>query len=144
MVDYTVTAGTATGSGTDFTLASGSVTITALSTSANINFTVNSDLLDEDNEDFQVTLDSVSTGNATLGGTSTYTYTINDDDGPPSLSIDNVSVAENAGTAQFTVTLSAASGKTVTVDYDSADVSAVAGSDYTAVSSNLTFNPGVT
>ena len=143
-VSYIVTAGTAEGGGTDFALASGSVTITALSTSANINFTVNNDLLDEIDEDFQVTLDSVTSTNADLGTTLTHTYTINDNDDPPSLSINNISVAENAGPAQFTVTLSAESGKTVSVDYDSEDDTAVSGSDYTGVSSTLIFNPGVT
>ena len=55
--------------------------------------------------------------NAGQGATTTHTATITDDDDPPSLSINNVSVAEDTGTAQFTVTLSPASGKTVSVDY---------------------------
>ena len=57
----------------------------------------------------------------------------------------NVSVAENAGTASVNVTLSAASAKTITVDYASADATATAGSDYTALSSTtLTFAAGQT
>ena len=58
-----------------------------------------------------------------------------------------MSVAEgDAGTtpATFTVTLSAASGQTVTVNYATADNSAVAGSDYQSTSGTLTFNPGDT
>jgi CSLREA domain-containing protein len=51
---------------------------------------------------------------------------------------------ENGGTATITVTLNAASGNTVTVDYATSDSTATAGSDYTAVSGTLTFNPGVT
>jgi len=66
---------------------------------------------------------------------------------PPTLSINNVTVTEgHAGTtdAVFTVSLSAASSLTVTVDYATADNTATAGSDYTAASDTLTFAPGVT
>ena len=48
-------------------------------------------------------------------------------------------------TIDFTVTLNAASTGTVTVDYATQDTgSATAGSDYTATSGTLTFNPGDT
>src|SRR5256885_9739723 len=68
----------------------------------------------------------------------------NDDFTLPSISINDVSVAEgNTGTtnAVFTVTLSPASGQTVTVSYSTANGSATAGSDYVATSGTLTFNP---
>ena len=62
---------------------------------------------------------------------------------PPaaSLSIDDVTVDEDAGSAVFTVTLSTApgTGETVTVDYATADGSALAGTDYTSTSGTLTF-----
>jgi hypothetical protein len=67
---------------------------------------------------------------------------------PPSLSINNVSLAEGNGgdtTAYtFTVTLSAASSQTVTVNWGTVNGSAVAGSDFTAANDTLTFNPGET
>ena len=44
----------------------------------------------------------------------------------------------------FTVSLSTASGKTVTVDYATANNTATAGADYTANSGQLTFAPGQT
>ncbi|MHC4278516.1 MAG: Calx-beta domain-containing protein, partial [Planctomycetota bacterium] len=69
--------------------------------------------------------------------------TITDDDGE-SLSIDDVTVTEANTTATFTVTLSASSSQTVSVDYATADNDAAAGSDYTAASGTLTFDPGVT
>ena len=47
-------------------------------------------------------------------------------------------------TATFTATLSAVSGRTVTVDYATSDVTAAAPADYTAASGTLTFAPGVT
>ncbi|MEB3175505.1 MAG: Calx-beta domain-containing protein, partial [Cyanobacteriota bacterium] len=63
----------------------------------------------------------------------------------PSLSINNVSRNEgDNGTTQanFTVSLAAGSDQIITVDYSTADGTALAGSDYTAVSGSLTFNPG--
>ena len=52
-------------------------------------------------------------------------------EGPPVVSIDDVSVEEDAGMATFTVSLSAAAADNVTVDVDATDVSATEGSDYT-------------
>jgi len=54
------------------------------------------------------------------------------------------SVNESAGTATITATLSAASSQTVTVNYATSNGTAIAGSDYTATSGALTFNPGMT
>ncbi|HEX3300802.1 MAG TPA: Calx-beta domain-containing protein, partial [Actinomycetota bacterium] len=73
--------------------------------------------------------------------------TITNDDGLPSASIGDVSVAEgSSGTtpAGFTVTLSNPSAFTATVDWATSDATATAGSDYTAGSGTLTFNPGET
>jgi len=47
-------------------------------------------------------------------------------------------------TATFTVTLSQATTQAVTVNYATANGTALAGRDYTATSGTLTFNPGVT
>jgi hypothetical protein len=76
-VNYTVT-GTATGSGTDYTLANGTATIAAGSTSTNIVLAIVEDALDETNETVIVTLSSPS--NATLGANTAHTHTITDDD----------------------------------------------------------------
>ena len=66
----------------------------------------------------------------------------------PSMSINNLSVTEgNSGTssADFTVSLSSSYCKNVTVNYATADSSAVAGSDYLmAPSTPLTFSAGET
>ena len=61
----------------------------------------------------------------------------------PELNINSVSVAEG-GTASLTVTLSASSSQTVTVDYATVAGSAAAGSDYTSKSDTLTFAPNET
>ncbi len=65
--------------------------------------------------------------------------------GSLAISISDVALAEgqNGQTAfVFTVSLSAPSNKRVSMDYRTADASAVAGSDYQAVSGKLQFAPG--
>ena len=101
------------------------------------------DTIDEDDETFTVTLSGVSS-NAQLAADPTAKGTINDNDDPPTLSVGDVSAEE--GTALiFTVALSAESGKTVTVDYATSvetDDTATSGTDFTAKTSTLTFDPG--
>ncbi|MFS8415688.1 autotransporter domain-containing protein [Xanthomonas campestris] len=119
-------------------------TIPAGSSSATFTVLVKGDTLSEPNETFFVNVSNVSgAGVSDAQGQGT----IVNDDALPSLSIDDVSVNEgNSGTttATFTVTLSAASGQTVSVNYASADGTATAGSDYVARSGTLTFAPGTT
>ena len=66
-------------------------------------------------------------------------------EGPPAVSVSDATVQEAEGAVlAFSVTLSHASSRTVTVDYATSDGSAQAGSDYTATSATLTFNAGDT
>ena len=138
-VTYTPTSASAT-AGADFAAASGTVTFLPGLTSQTLSIPVVDDGLDEDDETFTVTLSAPV--NATLG-TATATGTIVDNDLPPSLSIADVSVPE-AGAASLPVTLSAPSGKTITVAYATATGTAAAGTDFAAASGTLTFAPGVT
>ncbi|ELR73782.1 hypothetical protein C900_01392 [Fulvivirga imtechensis AK7] len=62
----------------------------------------------------------------------------------PDLSINDIALTENNTTASFTVSLSASSSSTVTVDYATANGTATSGSDYTATSGTLTFLAGET
>jgi hypothetical protein len=62
----------------------------------------------------------------------------------PHLSIDSVSVAENAGTATFTVTAEHTETEDITFDYATADGTATAGNDYTAASGSGTITAGQT
>ena len=109
-------------------------------------FTVqaNGDTLNESSETFFVNVTNV-TGATVVDGQGV--GTIVNDDPQPSLSIDDASVVEgDSGTvnATFTVTLSAASGQTVTVNYATADGTATQPADYTSTSGTLTFTPGST
>ncbi len=138
--------GTATGSGTDYTASSTTITIAAGNLSGTATITAVNDTIDEVDE--TVIVDITGVTNATESGTQTVTVTITDDDAEPTISVNDPSVAEgNSGTTTltFTVTLSAASGKTVTVDYATADGTATAGTDYTAIgTTTLTFAAGET
>ena len=100
-------------------------------------------MLDEFDETFAVNLSNlVNVAPGVVAGTGT----IIDDDPLPTVSIGDVSLAEgDAGTttASFPVTLSAPSGKPITVDYATADGTATA-SDYTGASGTLSFAPGET
>ena len=88
-VDYAVT-GTATGSGTDYTLANGTLTISAGATSGTITIAgIVDDGLDEVNETVIVTLSNPS--NATLGSDDAHTYTINDNDDAPVVDFNSTS-----------------------------------------------------
>ena len=62
---------------------------------------------------------------------------------PVNLSIEDASV-EEGGTAEFLVSMNAAAGATVTVDFATVDGTAQAGSDYAAASGTLTFAAGET
>ena len=65
--------------------------------------------------------------------------------GPPALTVADARVQEAVGaTLDFTVTLSRAASGTVTVDYETSNGSATAGTDYTATQGTLTFAAGET
>jgi hypothetical protein len=105
---------------------------------------VNGDTLNEPSETFFVNVTNVVNAVVVDGQG---VGTIVNDDPLPSLSINDVTVVEgNAGTvnAVFTVTLSAASGQTVSVNYATADGTATQPADYTNTSGTLTFTAGTT
>ena len=97
------------------------------------------DSLNENLEFF--TLTATRTAGITANPDATGTGTITDNDAPPRLSINDVTVNEGAGTATFTVSLSAASGLPVSVDYSMTNGTAGA-ADYTAGSGTLSFAAG--
>ena len=142
-VDYASANGTATAP-VDYLSATGTLDFAAGETTKQVTVLVNGDLLDEANETFFLNLTNAV--NATIAD-SQGLGAITDDDGPPSLSVNDVTVTEgDSGTtsATFTVTLAPASGQNVSVDYSTADGTATAPADYAATSGTLTFAPGQT
>lgn len=119
-------------------------TIPAGSSTYTLTVQVNGDALNEPTETFFVNVTNVVNAVVVDGQG---VGTIVNDDPLPSLSINDVSVVEgNAGTvnAVFTVSLSTASGQTVSVNYATANGTAAAPADYTSTSGTLTFPAGTT
>ena len=141
-VNYAVT-GTATGSGTDYSLANGTLTISAGATSGTIDISsIIDDSIDEANETVIVTLSSPS--NATLGSDSVHTYTITDNDNPPVIDFNATSSSgvESVSSTDLTVDLSAVSGQSVTVNYAVTGTATGSGTDYTLANGTLTISAG--
>ncbi|MBK9395562.1 MAG: hypothetical protein IPN40_17535 [Uliginosibacterium sp.] len=131
-----------TDSGTTWTNAT-SATIAAGTTSVLVRTPVTNDTIDELNETF--TLTATTTAGTTSNASAVGTATITDNDPTPSLALTGpATINEGAGTATYTVTLSAASGQTVTVAYGTTGGTATSGVDFTATSGTLTFAPGAT
>ena len=148
-VQYATANGTAT-AGADYRAKAGTVsfvpnpTTGATATTQTIRVPIINDALDEPRETFKIRL--LPPCNVAIGRASA-TVTILDNDPPPTISIRDVAVQEgNAGIgyAVFTVFLSAPGGLPINVRYATANVTALAGSDYRATSGTLTFAPGAT
>ena len=78
-IDYTVTS-TATGGGVDFTLASGTLSFSAGTTSQNISFSLVNDSISEEAETITITLSSPTEAIFVTASNKTHTFTIVDDD----------------------------------------------------------------
>lgn len=132
--------GTAVAPG-DFTaLSTLTLPFTSTQTMMGVGVTTIDDTAIESAENFTANLSS-PTGGATIGtGTATATINDNDNSGPPSFSINDVTGTEGTS-VQFTVTRVGSASGTYTVNYASANGTAVTPSDYGAVSGTLTFGP---
>ncbi|MBD0370785.1 MAG: DUF11 domain-containing protein [Pyrinomonadaceae bacterium] len=139
---FSTSNGTATAG--DYTSASQTVTFNDGETSKTINVPIANDTTDEPDQTINLTLSQVG-GTGQLGTPSTAVLTIIDDDNPPTISVDDIGTSEgNGGFKIFTlgISLSAPSEFVVKVDLATADGTATAGSDYHAISSTITINPG--
>jgi hypothetical protein len=142
-VDYATVDGTAVAPA-DYTATNGTLTFAPGETEKTISVPIVADDVDELDETFFVHLSNASGATILIG---TAVGTIIDDDGLPTLGINDMSLTErNSGVQQmvFTVTLSPASPDTVTVAYTTVNGTAVAPADYSATSGTLTFSPGQT
>ena len=136
-------------SGSDFAFASPlTVTFPAGSTSQTFTVTVNGDTQPEADETVVLALSNPSTGN-TVGGPSSHTLTITNDDGPaPAVAFASASgsiVEGNASTTVYTVNVVAsgtlpAGSFTVPVTVDAAGTTATAATDYVLNTTSLTFS----
>src|SRR5262249_916671 len=130
-VNYATANGTAN-AGTDYVATSGTLSFAPGVTTQSVVVPVSGETVNEPTETFFVNLSNPS--NATLANNQAV-GTILNDDGVPSISINEVAVTEgNSGTldAVFVLSLSVASGLTVTFNYATANGTASAGSDYVA------------
>jgi len=141
--EVTIAYATADGSAdaTDYTAASGTITIPAGDLCAEITVAILDDLINEETEELVVNLTSAS--NAVIGDPQG-TITILDNDVTPDLklSIDDTTVDEEDGTATLKVCLDLISGSDVTVDYNTVDDSALEAVDYVAAAGSLTIPAG--
>ncbi len=126
----------------DFRGTNGVLTFAPGDTNKTIAFGIIDDSIVETNETFQVIL-SAPTGGALIAGTNTATVTIVETDIGLAFSAAAYSGAESAANIVLTVNRTGATNGTATVEYATADLSALAGSDYTNTSGTLTFTNGV-
>ncbi|OWY22041.1 hypothetical protein C7N43_09165, partial [Sphingobacteriales bacterium UPWRP_1] len=129
-------------SGIDYTAISSTATIPAGQTCANVTFPIIDDLVAEPTENFNVNLSNPT--NATIADPQGVVTILDNDSPPPTLSINDITVNENAGTATLQICASSASISPITVIYTTANASALSGIDYTAISSTATIPAGQT
>jgi len=151
-VDYATIDGTAT-AGQDYTSTSGSLTFSNGETTKTLQIPILDDAVTEPDETFTVVLRASNL--ETLGAPTTLVVTLQDRSTVLFISANPVSVVEgNTGTtteALFTFTLSAATGRPVSVNYATQNNNAFgsqscnnSGTDYETVSGTITFQPGNT
>ena len=120
-------------SGSDYTTTNTVVTIPAGQTCTVVNIPIVNDNVYEGTETFNVTLTSPSS-NATIADP-TGTVTILDNETIPTLSINDITVNENVGTTNLTITLSGPSQTATTVVVNTSNGTAISGSDYQSITS---------
>ncbi len=131
-VDHATADGTATAPA-DYAAGAGSLTFTPGQTSKTVTVIVAGDSLDEIDETFNLNLSNAV--NAAIADGSGL-GTILDNDALPIVNVNDVTVTESdSGTvdATFTVSLNTPSGRALSVDYATANNTATAPADYTAV-----------
>ncbi|MCC7368339.1 MAG: hypothetical protein IT306_07950 [Chloroflexi bacterium] len=139
----TATGGGACGTGVDFVTSSGTLTLQAGETSKTLPVTVCADAVAESAETMTMTLSSPV--GATIGRAAATGAIANTTNG--SITIADASVAEgNSGVtvATFNLTLSGPSAQATSVDYTTANGTALAGQDYQAATGTVTFQAGET
>ncbi|MEG3921553.1 DUF4347 domain-containing protein, partial [Microcoleus sp. T3_A4] len=141
-----ITGGTATGSGTDYTSSSFPLTVNFAvgESSKTVTIPVVDDATFEGSETINLSLAAGS--NAVLGTQTTTVLTIADNETQPSVTLGATGspLAENGGTATLTATLSNPSTQAVTVNLGYAGTATGGGTDYTASSTSISIPAGST
>jgi hypothetical protein len=141
-VDYATADGTAI-AWEDYIPITGTLNIPAGQTKRSIEITLVDDTVYEYDETFTVKL--FEPVNATLGNAQgSGTILNNDPPPPPSISIGDADACESEGKMTFPITLSGPSGLDVSVDYATADGTAIAGEDYIPIGGTLSIPAGMT
>jgi Calx-beta domain/Beta-propeller repeat/Carboxypeptidase regulatory-like domain/CarboxypepD_reg-like domain len=150
-VDYSTMDGTAT-AGQDYTATSGSLTFSSGETSKTFQIPITNDQVTEPDETFKVTLNASNL--EFLGAPTTLVVTIQDRSTVPVIIRNSASVIEgntSSTEALFTFTLSAATGRSVSVNYATVNINATGGvscsnpgTDYETNSGTISFQPGNT
>ncbi len=143
--DVTVTlgyTGTATGSGTDYSAGSTTITISAGNLTGTTTITAVDDAAYEGNE--TVIADITNVTNGSEDGTQQETVSITDAESEPnvSLSASLATIAENGGISTLTATLSHVSYQEVTVTLGYTGTATGSGTDYSAGSTTITISAG--
>ena len=141
-VNYTTSASTATSPG-DFQLASGTLNFAAGETTKEIVVRVVGDAVQEDAEQYFITL-SAPTNGTIVGSTGTGTIIDNDE---YLLYVNDVAFAEGTGgttEAVFTVTRFGSTAGTSSVQYAATNSTATSPGDFAVTTGTLTFGPGET
>ncbi len=141
-VDFATANGTAA-AGSDYVATSGTLTFAAGQTSKTVSVVVNGDVTVEQAETLFLNLTNPSA--ATIADAQGLGTISNDD--TALVTITDATITEgNSGTTNmvFTVSLSNPSASSITVDFATADGTALAGSDYVAMTGTLTFAAGET
>jgi extracellular elastinolytic metalloproteinase len=148
-IDQSVTLNFTTQNGTalanvDYLSRAGAVTFAPGAATAAIIVPIVGDVFNEATETFSVRIFGPSSGRIIRG---VAVGTIIDNDPLPGLYVNDVRVTateEGSFFADFTIALDAPSGREVSVEFLTQDVTAQAGNDYTTLSGLVTFVPGVT
>ncbi|MCA9016848.1 MAG: hypothetical protein KDA77_16055, partial [Planctomycetaceae bacterium] len=140
--DYSVFDETANDS-TDYIAVSGTVTFAPGEQSKVIEIPlVNSDLV-ESTETFLVLLSNIQTTSTSLIVSDTLAKVRILDDDQANLTIDDISIDEDLGTAVITISLDKPIDRAISVDFATADQTATSSNDYTASTGTRTFNTKV-
>lgn len=138
--DYATSNGTATG-GKDYSPISDKAIIKSGQSSIEIKIPIVDDNLNENDEDFYITISNV---NEAVESIVTGTATIKDNNDPlPTLSVNDQTFNEDAGTINLPINLNTESGKEISVTYTLIDKSAIHPDDYNSVdyTGTITFDP---